>query len=97
VLLVQSLFIALPAALGIQQAAKLSPARTVVSMLAVIAVVVLAVWTGGWGQSALVKWSQGAWRPKPMWPPRMLLAAVLSWPLVFMLTRATAQLRRQRV
>jgi hypothetical protein len=61
-------------------------------MLAVAVVILtsLVTWTTGWYETAHETWSGGAWRGVP-WQTRLLALALVSWPVVFMLTTANCR------
>ena len=48
----------------------------------------LEVWTGGWSQAAVTRWSGGTWDPGVGWPDRLLFFGVLSWPAGYLVARS---------
>ena len=63
---------------------------TVILAVAVVVLTSLVTWTSGWYETAHETWSGGVWRGAP-WQTRLLPLALVSWPVVFMLTTANCQ------
>ena len=99
VLLQTSLFF-LPSLAGIRQARRGRKLRLLHALLlaaAVITLIVLVTWMGGWRQTALEKWSDGKWSPGgPSWQERLVPLLVVSWPVVYLLAMGGAEHRSGR-
>jgi hypothetical protein len=91
----------LPVGLGMRQgrAAGMLSVRTAILLAAATPItIVLAAWTNGWQQTALVNWSEGQLQAAPVWPKQLLPIALAAWPAVYLVSltrfqRAAYQLR----
>jgi hypothetical protein len=84
----------LPSISGVRRGRqKLAPTLPQTSALValVVALTVLATWTGGWPSAAVVRWSGGVWDPSVGWQDRLAFFAVVSWPAGYMLAVAISQ------
>jgi hypothetical protein len=57
---------------------------------AVTILTILATWMTGWFETAHEVWSGGVWPATP-WPTRLLPFLLISWPAIWLLTRAHRQ------
>lgn len=57
---------------------------------AVTILTILATWMTGWFETAHEVWSGGVWPATP-WPTRLLSFLLISWPAIWLLTRAHRQ------
>jgi hypothetical protein len=91
-IIVYTAFFVIPSFIGLRQGLrKLTVSRRQAHLIAGASVVLtmLDVWTGGWSQAAVTRWSGGAWDASPGWPSRLLFFGVLSWPAAYLVAKAS--------
>lgn len=88
-LILELLLFLLPALAGMRHGRRgrgLGIIRTLLLTVTVATLTALVTWTGGWGQVALERWSEGTWNPGgPSWQERLLPLLVVSWPALYLL------------
>jgi hypothetical protein len=81
----------LPVSLGMRQGREGgTPSMRIAILLAAATAItiVLAAWTNGWQQTALVNWSEGQLHAAPVWPKQLLPIALAAWPTVYLISLA---------
>jgi hypothetical protein len=80
----------LPVSLGRQGREAGTPSmRTAILLAAATPItIMLAAWTNGWQQTALVNWSEGQLHAAPVWSKQLLPLALAAWPTIYLFSLA---------